>query len=147
MSADDGSTGLKARLETACENLWWSSESDYPVEVVWQPQRAIVPVAAEDGSSAAATEKVLNWLSIWDEQDVKVEDVSDFFSKSTAPKRWHNQEDREQLARLRALEALLKNELAHLQVYRCGAVEVTVYVLGYSNERVLAGIRTVVVET
>lgn len=150
MSASDKpKEGLKERLETACDDLWWSSESDYPVEVVWQPERAIAPVetAKDDDSLDSITQKVLGWLSFWEEEDVEVVAVADFFEKATAPKRWHTEENKEQLARLRALEALLKSELTHLQVYRCSEVEVTVYVLGYLGDRVLAGIRTIVVET
>lgn len=146
MPTDSKPAGLKARLEAACEDLWWSSEADYPVEVVWQTEGAIAMVEVAD-SSDSATEKVLGWLRFWDEQDVEVVDVSNFFKKSTAPKNWHTEEDKAQIARLNALEALLKNELVHLQVYRCGTMEVTVYILGFSDRRVLAGVRTVIVET
>ena len=37
---------FKAQLEAACDDLWWSSESDYPVEVVWKPDVEIDPDAA-----------------------------------------------------------------------------------------------------
>ena len=146
---DDSKGSLKERLEDACEDLWWSSEADYPVEVVWQPKDAIAPIGTITSSDSLedASQKVLEWLRSFDEQSVEVIEVDRFFERAIAPKSWHTPEDKEQRSRIKQLKDLLVIELSHLQVYRCGEVEVTVYVLGYSQEGALAGVRTVLVET
>lgn len=146
---DEPKEGLRERLESACEDLWWSSESDYPVEVVWQPKGAIAPVeiASYNDSLNSATDKVLKWLDFWSEQGkVEIVGVTEFFERATTPQKWHTKEDKEQLNRLIQLKELLTSELCHLQVYRCDEVEVTAYVLGFSDDAI-AGVRTIIVET
>ena len=147
--ANEPKEGLKAQLELVCEDLWWSSESDYPVEVVWQSESGIAPIeiATDNDSLGSATQKILKWLDFWGEQnDIERVDVTEFFERATTPKSWHTKADKEQLNRLKQLKKLLTSELSHLQVYRCGDIEVTVYVLGYID-RILAGVRTVLIET
>ncbi len=134
---------LKSKLKTACNDLWWSSESDYPVKVVWNP-------AAPEGTSAdspIAVSAVREMFGCADDMDVQIVDIEDFFERAIAPKSWHTKEDREECDRLLQLKVLLTNELEHLQVYRCGKVEINVYVLGYTDDRNIAGVKTILVET
>lgn len=141
MSANDKpKKELKNQLEEACEDLWWSSESDYPVEVVWQPEVDISPDSAAEAAD--------RWVSkLHSEDAVKKVDLNDFFERAIAPKSWHTDEDKEQLRRLQTLRDFLTDQMPDLQVYRCGEVEIRVYVLGCAEGKVLAGIRTTVVET
>ena len=130
---------FKAQLEAACDDLWWSSESDYPVEVVWEPDVEIDP--------DAAVEVINQWVSkLHPDDKIEKVDLNDFFERAIAPKGWHTDEDKAQLLRLKNLKDFLTAQLAGLQVYRCGEVEIKVYVLGLANSR-LSGIRTIVVET
>ncbi|MGB3767092.1 MAG: nuclease A inhibitor family protein [Phormidesmis sp.] len=145
MPAKDESTdSLKARLEDACKDLWWSSESDYPVEVVWQPQ-----VETKDES----LDQIDQWVASFHAEDaIEKVDLDDFFERATTVKSWHTKEDKDQISRLKQLKDLLTSELSHLQVYRCGEVEVAVYVLGYSDSgrsdgTILSGVQTILVET
>ncbi len=131
---------LKKQLEDACEDLWWSSESDYPIQVVWQPQ---VDAQAEDQDGS-----IDQWLaSLHPEDAIETVDFDDFFARSLTPKSWHTPEDQAQINRLTQLHNLLTSELSHLQVYRCGEIEVAVYVLGYSDDGILSGVQTTLVET
>ncbi len=134
---------LKSKLKTACNDLWWSSESDYPVKVVWNPA---APEGASTDSPVAAS-AVREMFDCADDVDVQIVDIEDFFERATAPKSWHTQEDREECDRLQQLKALLTNELKHLQVYRCGEVEISVFVLGYTPSGDIAGVKTILVET
>lgn len=115
---------LKARLKAVCIDLWWRSESDYPVEVVWQPKNDVTETDA-----------------------IASIPVSEFFSKQTTPKSWDTAEDRAQRVQLQQLQELLEGNLTNLQIYRRGEVEVTVYVLGRTAEGTLAGVRTTLVKT
>lgn len=126
---------LKAQLEAATENLWWSSESDYPVDVVWQPH-------------AETNEAAVRQLAGCDQNaQIQIVDVEDFFERATTPKSWHTPEEKAQLTQLNALKALLIDSLTHLQVYRCGTVEVTVYVIGTAPDGIMAGVTTTLIET
>ncbi|PZO23201.1 MAG: hypothetical protein DCF25_00825 [Leptolyngbya foveolarum] len=130
--------GLKERLENACKDLWWSSEADYPVKVVWQPS-----VVGDRNPTV-----INQWISsVHEESKIEKVDLNDFFERATTPKSWHTKDDKVQLSRLKCLKELLNAELSALQVYRCGEVEIAAYVLGYSTEGVLAGVQTVLVET
>lgn len=134
----ESTDGLKERLEDACKDLWWSSEADYPVKVVWQPNF----VGDTDPTA------IDQWVSSFNEKkEIEKVDLNSFFERATTPKSWHTKADKVQLSRLKRLRELLTAELASLQVYRCGEVEIAAYVLGYSTDGVLSGVQTVLVET
>lgn len=129
---------LKAQLEAVTKDLWWSSESDYPIEVVWQPAEI----------SAEANEVTVRRLAGCNENaQIQVVDVEDFFKRATMPESWHTPEDKAQLTQLKALKSLLVDSLTHLQVYRCGAVEIAAYVIGTAPDGSIAGVRTTLIET
>lgn len=134
---------LKAQLEAATEDLWWSSESDYPVEVVWQP-----PLEISAEIPAEINEATVRRLTGCNENvQIQLVDIEDFFEQATTPKSWHTCEDKAQLTQLKALKSLLVNSLTHTQVYRCGAVEIKVYVIGTAPDGSIAGVTTTLVET
>ena len=157
VAADSKSTeGLKQRLEHACRDLWWSSESDYPVEVVWQSDmRSDAESDVESDSDALphpSQGKIAQTIDSWvskqhPEGEIEKVDVGDFFERATTPRSWHTEEDKDQLNRLRRLRDLLTDELSDLQAYRCGEVEISAYVLGRSAEVAIAGVRTTIVKT
>ena len=129
---------LKAQLETACDDLWWSSESDYPVKVVW----VAAPAESADEDRESFVCKLMDC-----EGAVETVDVEDFFARSTAPKSWHTAEDKAQISQLQQLKTLLQSALSNPKAYRCGEVEVSVYVMGYTSDGSIAGVKTTVVET
>lgn len=129
---------LKAQLEAVTKDLWWSSESDYPIKVVWQPAEI----------SAEANEVTVRRLAGCNENaQIQVVDVEDFFKRATMPESWHTPEDKAQLTQLKALKSLLVDSLTHLQVYRCGEVEIAAYVIGTAPDGSIAGITTTLIET
>ncbi len=133
---------LKAQLEAVTKDLWWSSESDYPIKVVWQPAEISAEIPAE------ISEVTVRRLAGCNENaQIQVVDVEDFFKQVTAPASWHTPEDKAQLTQLKALKSLLVDSLTHLQVYRCGAVEIAAYVIGTAPDGSIAGITTTLVET
>ncbi|MGB3297665.1 MAG: nuclease A inhibitor family protein [Phormidesmis sp.] len=130
---------LKAQLEAATKNLWWSSESDYPIKVVWQPSAAV---------SAPINEATARQLAGCDQKEpIRVVAIEDFFERATAPKSWHTSVEKAQLAQLKALKDLLLNSLADLQVYRYGEIEITVYIIGTAPDGTVAGVTTTLIET
>jgi len=130
---------FKALLQAACADLWWSSESDCPVEAVWQPENASI--------ENASTENALIATLLAEASALTPLTLIDIFAQQVAPQSWDTAEDKAQKARLFQLQELLENNLTHPQVYRYGEVEVTVCILGRTAEGTLAGVRTVSVET
>lgn len=154
-------TTLRAQLETACDGLWWSSESDYPVEVVWQPTQDLAKTnKAIEFAEVTPTndEPMRRWIAHSEkgkgkggkgEGDHKIACVNptELFTKATAPKSWHTAEDKAQLAQLQQLRQLLESTLSHIKIYRCGEVEVSLYILGLAPGNILAGVKTTLIET
>lgn len=139
---------LRAKLEAACQDLWWSSESDYPVEAVWRsPNTAVTNTANTDTDEPIAIPIVRQLFNYANEIEIRLVEVEDFFERATTPKSWHTPADKDQLSRLRQLKTLLTSALSRLQVYRCGNVEISVYVLGYTPDKTIAGVKTLLIET
>lgn len=129
---------LKAQLETACNDLWWSSESDYPVEVVWPT----APSELTDENRESLVRELAGY-----EGELEAVSVEDFFERAIAPKSWHTAEDKAQISQLQRLKALLQSALSNPKAYRCGEVEVSVYVVGNTPDGNIAGVKTTVIET
>ncbi len=126
---------LRAQLEEATQDLWWSSESDYPVSVVWR-------------SPAEVNVDLVRQLAGCDaDAPIQVVEVEDFFARAMISQSWHTREDKAQIAQLKKLKVLLTQSLAHLQAYRCGEIEVSVYIMGVAPDGSVAGVKTVLIET
>ena len=131
--------GLKAQLETLCTDLWWSSESDYPVEIVWQ--------SASKTRGGIDETTVRNLADLAKNVTVQIANVEDFFERQTTPQSWHTAEDKVQLDKLQQLKSLLTSSLINFQVYRCGETEIKVYAIGKTPDGHIAGVKTILVET
>ncbi|MEL6554344.1 MAG: nuclease A inhibitor family protein [Cyanobacteria bacterium J06621_11] len=138
---------LKSQLEAACYDLWWRSESDYPIEVVWHPAMPNQDLAESDLAKPETPTLLHQIMDIEDDKALAVVDIEDFFAKQLTPKSWHTAEDKAQLNQLQQLKILLSESLEQIQVYRYGTVEVLIYVLGYTLEKDIAGVKTCSVET
>lgn len=131
-------SALKSQLEAACDDLWWRSEADYPITVVW--------LSAPDGGSL--NDELIRQMMSYDEgADVKVGDVEGFFERSLTPHSWHTDEDTARISRLEHLKTLLTTALVNSKVYRCGEGEISLSVLGRTSDGQVAGIQTTLVET
>ena len=144
---------IKAQLEAICENLWWSSESDYPIEVVWYSALDVAegdahrPAFSEQASSGQAMPLLHKIINVEEDQPLVVVEVEAFFAQALTPQSWHTAEDKAQLDQLRRLKALLTDSLQQLQVYRYGEIDVLIYILGYTPKGDIAGVKTCSVET
>ena len=111
------------------------SESDYSFEVFqWE---TLEPTA----------ETVIQQTSHAPDTPVEVVSLDEFFQNATQEEDWHNEEEKETVKRYQALVETLKTNLADLQVYRLGTVEIDVYIVGKTPSGDLAGLSTKVVET
>lgn len=156
MADNDLVNNLRAQLEAACKDLWWSSESDYPVEVVWQEvvwQPANVSLTTEvftggTDFTEATDDQIRRWVASCEPNNsITTVSLADFFKLATTPQSWHTAEDNAQRSQLQQLKDLLEATLTRLQVYRCGEIEVNAYILGVTSQGTLAGVKTTLVET
>jgi len=140
---------LKTQLEAACQDLWWSSEADYPVEVVWYE------LSAMNGKMVLDDAVIYEIAGCEEDTAITTPDFNDLtdrafeacFAKQLTPKSWHTAEDKQHLQQLGQLKNLLSEALSPPLVYRCGEVEVTLCILGYVRVGIIAGVKTCIVET
>ena len=144
-SSSPDNNALRQQLIDVCSDLWWVSESEYPVQPVWTHQSL-----SELLSSAPQPQTIST-------------DLDRLFSSVVTHQSWHTPEDTEQTEAFTKLKQLLSQNLSDVKIYRCGEVEITLYVLGYqdqetteleqekvadqSDRRAIAGIQTLLVET
>lgn len=128
---------LLPELRSACEDLLWLSETDAPFEVICWPEQP-PPLTPQDllrlGGCPADT-------------PIQTSRLEDFFGPATTEQDWFGAAEKAQAERYRHLQHLLTSRLEDPQVYRLGEVEVTIYVLGYTGDGQLAGVKTFAVET
>ncbi len=136
---------LRAQLEAACKDLWWSSEADYPVEVVWYE----LPESQRSARIVLDDALIRQIAGCGKEANVASRPFDALFDKQLTPKSWHTAEDKQQLEQLGQLKSLLSESFSDPcpLVYRCGEVEVTLCILGYVSRGIFAGVKTCVVET
>jgi len=126
-------------LEEATRGLMFMSESDYPFEVVrWEGVEEIRPeylrrVAGEDATATAAA--------------VEERTVADFFRVAAGEQEWKGEADIALAKRYQSLVRLLEDNLKDVKVYRVGAINIGVYVVGRSDEGNWIGLSTRAVET
>jgi hypothetical protein len=133
MKSDDG---LLAESAEATDGLMMMSESDYPfVPFRWNTGTEITPESlralAQESAASPVTEQ----------------NIDEFFRAVTSEPDWKGADDLKLARRYQSLVRLLKENLAELKVYRVGAVNISVYIIGRSNNGTWLGLSTKVIET
>lgn len=127
-----------AKLKQAANDLLMISESEYPFEVFsWDGQ------AQED----LTNEKLLELTRHPPDTSIATVDIDDFFRNCAQEKEWHDETQKENVHKFQLLVKTLKENLTNIQVYRLGAVNIDVYLIGATSSGDLAGISTKLVET
>ncbi len=121
------------RLSTLSKDLLFPSESEYPLEpFTWE--------------SATLTPETILTRSL-KPSDTPIESITlkEFFAQVIADQDWYDDEDREIAQRFRELKAAIAT-LENVQVFKVGAVEIDVYIVGAIGPD-LVGLKTTVIET
>jgi hypothetical protein len=125
-------------LKKSTEGLLMMSESDYPFEVfLWEGQV----------QEPLTSEKLLQLTHHSSDSPVESVDIDYFFRNVAQEKDWHDDDQRLMVKRFQSLVEILKTNLNELQVYRVGAINIDVYIVGKTNSSDLAGVTTKLVET
>ncbi len=123
------------KLKQASDGLQCMSESDYPFEVLqWEGQE---PTA----------ETIIQQTDHIPDTPIETVQLDEFFQNATQEEDWHNDEEKETVAKFKALVKTLKTNLSDIQVYRLGTVEIDIYIIGKTSTGTIAGLKTQVVET
>jgi hypothetical protein len=128
---------LVERLKQAAKGVVYSSESDYPFEVIhWTGNGE--PITAETIIEKTGTQK-----------DVAVEviDFSEFFNPEVPDPDWYETQEKAEAARYKNLMEILRHYLSNIHVYRVGEIEVNIYILGESANGDIVGLSTKSIET
>ena len=121
------------RLQQATTDLVWTSESDYPFEVVtWSKDTELNPTALFELPADTAIETIT---------------LQDFFTPALATEDWYGKEELVTVDRYQKLVDAIDATLSDVRVFRIGEIEITVYIVGRTFDRELVGLRTQVVET
>ena len=127
---------LCTELKEATRGLLFMSESDYPFEVIrWEGVEEVTPdyLRKTYARDAAAP--------------VEVRTMTDFFHVAAGEQEWKGEAELALAKRYQALVRLLEENLKDLKVYRVGAIDIGVYVVGRSNEGNWIGVSTRAIET
>jgi Nuclease A inhibitor-like protein len=119
------------RLQQATVDLLWISESDYPFQIVtW-------------------SEKEIDSMLFADRADEEIEAISldDFFAPALKVEDWYEAEELATVDRYKLLLQTIQSNLTELKVFRLGAIEIDVYIIGKTPNLDIIGLKTTTVET
>ncbi|MEH2207314.1 MAG: nuclease A inhibitor family protein [Nostoc sp.] len=123
-------------LKQAASGVFYTSESDYPFEVVhWKIGEPIT------------TETIRQKTGTREDAPVEVIDLGEFFNPEIPDPDWYGAEEKAEAARYRNLMEILKNHLTNINVYRLGEIEIDIYILGQSKCGDIIGLATKSIET
>lgn len=132
------SGAILAQLAAAVEGLQWHSETDAPFEVLHWPGNVGTQLTPAD---------VLKLAGLEPDTSLELLTVEAFLSPALTPQDWHTPVEVAETHRFQALQRLLSETLTQLQVYRCGEVEVEIYITGQLPTGEWAVLHTSAVET
>jgi len=118
-------------LTRASQSLLMPSESEHPFEVFIWKDVELTP------------EKILELTHYPPATSIEEVELDYFFRNVATEKDWHDKIQKENVAKF---QNLVQVNLAELRVYRIGTIEVSVYIVGKTNDGV-AGLATKVIET
>lgn len=128
---------LRERIAPLLENLFYPSESDEPVEFFSLPRTGQGEIAVREFAESLGLEAT---------EDVKEKAPELFWSPVVVEQAWYGDEERERTGRFVELRKILAENLAHLQYFEAGEIEVGLYLVGQSDQ-CLIGIKTTAVRT
>jgi Nuclease A inhibitor-like protein len=127
---------LIQQIATAVTDLNWTSETDAPFGVMAWPLSAATPSASQ----------ILEQAHLAPETSVETLDLNTFF-EPTQPQDWHSPEEQAIAKQFQALQSLLHQTLEDIQVFRCGDIEIDIYIVGRSQKGDWIVLHTKAVET
>ncbi|MEX0270469.1 nuclease A inhibitor family protein [Leptolyngbyaceae cyanobacterium UHCC 1019] len=137
MLMNDKTSNLIAALQALTQDLLWMSETDAPFEIIqWQNQ-----------SVQLTNEQLLKLTGHSLKTPIEILDLDNFFSAATIEQDWFGDEEKATAKRYQELASVLKQHLNQLKVYRVGAINIDIYIVGETESGEIIGLATEAVET
>jgi len=156
----DAQQSLVDALQAQVAGLSWMSESDYPFRVVVAcPETSAtepivfsiekIPALKPIAGLTASTDVSIVFVTHLEDFLKLCEsvDVDTFFQRATQVQDWFGEAEWAIAQRYQQLVRWLKENLTDLQVYRCGDIEVDIYILGQAADGRRLGLQTRAIET
>jgi Nuclease A inhibitor-like protein len=128
---------LVQQFTAAVADLNWTSETDAPFDIALWTGLSTATLSAK---------QVLQQVQLPPETLVEVVDLDTFFAP-TAPQPWHIDEEQAIAEQFQMLQMLLHQTLEDIQVYRCGKIELEIYIVGRTISGDWIALHTNAVET
>jgi Nuclease A inhibitor-like protein len=132
------SSELVTQLKTASDSLLWISESESPFEVFFWEHQTLENL--DDRTLLQHTHHPEN-------TPIETVDFEEFFEYVTQIQEWQDESEQAIVQQYQHLVATLKQQLSPLKVYRIGARNLDIYIIGQTSTGALAGLATKAVET
>lgn len=124
-----------ALFKQVTTDLLWSSESDYPFEIVtWERGVDLDPTALFN--------KLVNTNSA-----IETITLADLFAPALTVEEWYAADELALVNRYTELLHAIESNLSDVKVFRVGEVEIATYIVGKTPTGDIIGLRTNVVET
>jgi hypothetical protein len=127
-------------LTDAIADLFWISETDAAFDIIQWPDKTLTGDTLD-----AAT--VQQWLNLPADMAIETCDVESFFAIATEPQDWHGEEEKAITKRYQALVKLIRSALTQSQVFRFGTINIEIYIVGQTTDKLWLGLHTQAVET
>lgn len=133
---------FESQLAEAVKDLVYISETDAGFEtVLWKPEADAAAFSNFDAAS------VLRLAQKPAQTPIREQTLAEFFRFPTTEQDWHSDEDKAMVRRYQNLQKLLAENLRDPKVFKIGAVEIDVYIIGIDKDGNVAGVKTSGVET
>lgn len=131
-------TNVVESLKQASNGLLMMSESEYPFEVIeW--------VVGDDES--LTVQKILQLTNHPQDSSIEEVELEYFFRNCAFEKEWHDETQKQEVVKFQSLLNVLESNLNEIKVYRVGATDIDVYIVGKTETNNLIGLSTKVIET
>jgi len=128
-------------FQEACEpllaDLFYPSESDEPVEYISIESEKPLPFLKED---------IRDFIEA-NEQPISPIELPVFWEKLTTTKEWYMGEEILRVEKFTELKNAFETHLTHIQGFRVGEIEVSIYVFGENASGKIEGIKTLAIES
>lgn len=123
--------------EPLLADLFYPSESDEPVEYISIESEKPLPFSEED---------IRDFIEA-NELPISSIELPAFWEKLTTTKEWYMGEEILRVEKFTALKSAFETHLTHIQGFRVGEIEISIYVFGENASGKIEGIKTLAIES